>query len=506
MPQLAAPEAVQADPVPDGLTPQAPAVESDFALSAPRVAVPEAEVAVPDTDTTPSTPPQTPDIATALTVPENVSNPELTAGLEEPLISRTVTSSPAVPEPEQDVVIATQPVQPAPAASVPDDTEVAGLAEDAAVVPQIEVPVAEPEDVASLVEESPIVVAPEPELAETVVDDTVAVPAPVPAVVAEAPVIVEPAPETEPVPEIVAVVPEVAPQAPEIDALPEAENTAPEPAPQVLDVASVPQAPLPQVNGGVRVNRLGTEQSETAGQDAEIVVADAILDDAPALERYAAVFENDIALPLIAILLVDRSGNSDAVDQVQALPFPVTVVLDALASNANAQMRAYRDAGIEVVMQTSLPRGAVPTDVEVAFEAAFGILPEAVALFSDGEGVLQNNRSVTEQVIQVLQSEGRGLIVVQRGLGNAIRGADQAGLPAATVLRDLDGAGESAATIGRALDQAAFRARQSGDAVLLARLTPETMTALSGWGTENDGTQVALAPVSAILRDGDEDE
>ncbi|MEM9787037.1 MAG: divergent polysaccharide deacetylase family protein, partial [Pseudomonadota bacterium] len=171
----------------------------------------------------------------------------------------------------------------------------------------------------------------------------------------------------------------------------------------------------------------------------------------------------------------------------------------ALSADANARMRTYRDAGVEVVMQTSLPLGAVPTDVEVAFEAAFDILPETVALFSGADGILQNNRAVTAQVIEVLKSEGRGLIVVERGLGNAIRGAAQAGLPAAPVLRDLDGAGTSAAAIGRALDQAAFRARQAGDGVMLARITDQSIAALQAWAVENNGSQITLAPASTIL-------
>jgi polysaccharide deacetylase 2 family uncharacterized protein YibQ len=258
---------------------------------------------------------------------------------------------------------------------------------------------------------------------------------------------------------------------------------------------------LPTVNTGVRVNRPGSDTTETAGQDAEVVEAEPIPDDAPALLRYAASFENADDLPMISIILVDEGAMPDAAVAVSGLGFLPTVAVNALADDAGAQMTAYRSAGIEVALETGLPDGARPTDVEVAFEAAFEILPEAAMLFSDGTGVLQDDRSVTGQVMQILAEDGRGFVTVQRGLGNAARAAEQAGVAAATIMRDLDGAGEDQAAIERALDQAAFRARQSGGAILMGRVTPATLEALRAWAAGVDRSQLAIAPVSAVLLD-----
>ncbi len=485
-PQVTAPQAAMDETTPDVQVPDAPAAETALAVEVPRVAMPEAEVEAPLTDTSPPVPPTAPDISAALTLPEAVSDPEIATGLETPELSRTVISPPAVPQPEEDVVIATEPAQPAPEPVRPDSNEVAGVAEDTALEPP------QQEDVVQ-------------ETAEVVEAD---------APVAE--VVTEPAPETAPEPDAVAdqgiqddvaatpetletaeATPAEQDNSPDVTASPTVEDTVSEPA--IIDVTDTADTPLPRVNTGVRVNRPGAAPTETAGQDAEVVVEQDSLEDAPALVRYATAFEATDDLPLMAILLLD-GGQADGAARVAGLPFPATVVVDALAADANARMQAYRAAGVEVVMQTSLPAGAVPTDVEVAFEAAFDILPETVALFSGADGMLQNNRAVTAQVIEVLQSEGRGLIVVERGLSSAIRGAAQVGLPAVPVLRELDGGGEDAAAIGRALDQAAFRARQAGDGVLLARLTDQTVEALQTWGTENNGGQITLAPVSAILR------
>ena len=53
--------------------------------------------------------------------------------------------------------------------------------------------------------------------------------------------------------------------------------------------------------------------------------------------------------------------------------------------------------------------------------------------------------------------------------------------------------------IRRFVDQAAFRARQESGVILLGRVRPDTISALTLWGNANRAGQVALAPVSAVL-------
>lgn len=285
------------------------------------------------------------------------------------------------------------------------------------------------------------------------------------------------------------------------DTVPESQEPTPEPGPLITTAPQpAPVETEPASTTTVRVNRPGATPSEIAGQTADVVEAEPLPDDAPALERYAAVFEGDPELPLMSIVMIDGGGPQSNPADIAALPVPVTVVVNALQSDAEAKMAAYRDAGIEVLLETALPQGAMPTDVEVAFEAAFAIIPESIGFFSDASGILQGNRSVAEQVVEILGAEGRGLVVVERGLSNSMRIAEQAGLPAAAVLLDLDGDGQDGTAVVRALDQAAFRARQSGNAVLLARASDETLEAVRLWAGENNGDQIGLAPVSAVLR------
>lgn len=85
-----------------------------------------------------------------------------------------------------------------------------------------------------------------------------------------------------------------------------------------------------------------------------------------------------------------------------------------------------------------------------------------------------------------------------------IRAAERAEVRVATVSRDVDGAGESNSAILRALDQAAFRARQSGGAVIVARLKPRTMDVLSVWARDAASDGILMGPVSALIVDRSE--
>jgi polysaccharide deacetylase 2 family uncharacterized protein YibQ len=254
---------------------------------------------------------------------------------------------------------------------------------------------------------------------------------------------------------------------------------------------------------GVVINRLGVQPSAPAGQAAEIIEEVTVDPDAPDLERFAAAFENPDALPVLAILLVEGGTIGDPAAAVAGLGFAPTVVVNALAPDAADQLQAYRAAGAEVAMELALPVGALPSDVEVAFEAALGLLPEAAMLYSAGGGVVQGDRQVTAQVMEVLAARGMGFVAEEQGLGSAVRSAGQAGVPSVAVARDLDGRGESAGAIARALDQAAFRARQSGNVVLRARLDEATLAVLRDWAAENTDTGTIIGPVSGILVGGE---
>lgn len=252
---------------------------------------------------------------------------------------------------------------------------------------------------------------------------------------------------------------------------------------------------LPTGDSRVQVNRITTEDSATVEPD----LAPTVDPSAPALVRYGTDFENVDNKPLIGIILMDDGSMNGASAAVASLPFAVTVVIDPSEEGAVERLAAYRAAGIEVGVQSALPANATPTDVEIALEATFATLPETVLLLDAGDGGLQNDRAVTEQAMEGLAEDGRGLVTVSKGLNMALRAAEQADVPAGVIFRDLDAEDQDARVIRRFLDQAAFRARQESGVLLLARVRPNTISALVLWGTANRAGQVAVAPVSAVL-------
>ncbi|WP_394177827.1 divergent polysaccharide deacetylase family protein [Yoonia maritima] len=495
MPQVAAPQATQSAEIDldTGTTP--PEVDREFAVTAPRVSAPEAEVAEPTTDTEPAAPPQTLQLETELSVPTDVDESTIVTALEEPVLPATTVEPPQMPSAAENVVIATQPTQPASEVGEADVPTVEGIAEDALVAPAPEW-IAEPAPTEIFVDELPFLDAEEPEVAAE--REVAEVPVPE--------IVIIPEPETIPDPVELPTGQDAPSEGSEVPPqTPTPVGVAPEPTEPSVTDESEPTVITSGPGKRIKVNRPSAEPETTPEPETEAVTdEEAEATDLPALQRFATAFENPNGMPLLSILLVDDGTNGDMAADVASMPLPVTVVLHALDPNAAARMQAYRAAGIEVALQTSLPEGAVPTDVEIAFEAAFGILHETVMLFSDGTGVLQNDRAVTDQVMQILASDGRGLVTVQRGLGSAQRAAEQVGVAATTVLRDLDGAGEDQSAIERALDQSALRARQTGDAVLLGRVQPETISALTNWALTVNQDQMLVAPVSAVLLDGTE--
>lgn len=425
----------------------------------PQVSAPEAvDVLEPF-----ETPVASPDIAPTMTAPEVDTSSGLAAEATTDAVAQPDVETPAIADTESAAVPETANVDetlsaPDAAASLPEDPapEDPVLPNPQSIAPQV--PAAEQDiDVSTAPADAPdpiVVAVPAPEVAPA---RTLDIPVPQPAA-PDAVVIDDPAPE---VPDVVVAEPEVA-------------------AP----------AGLPSGDGAVAVNRLG-------GQAAP---AEAAAEKRPALEQFAAVYTGDDAKLLMGILLLDDGSMDGGPPAIASLPFGVTVVLDPAMEGATARMAEYRAAGIEVGVRSQLPDGATPADVEVTLESTFKTLPETVLLLDAGDGGLQNDRAVTAQAMERLAQDGRGLVTVSKGLNMAMRAAEQAEVPASVIFRDLDAEGQDARVIRRSMDQAAFRARQNSGVLLLARVRPDTISALVLWGTANRSGQVALAPVSAILK------
>lgn len=398
------------------------------------------------------------------------ADPAMSEDLPEPIVTETDLNAPlteAEPTPE----IAEAPQQPEPAAEIeeaptPDVTPDAVPESDAPTQP--DVADAEPApDAESMPAPQPDANEAEPEmdLADIVPEN---LPAPA-------------APDTSPDrTERAPVVSDVAPELPPVQ-------------PEVVDLndSESPEPGLPEPAG----NLIDARRAAAAERGLDLA------DDVLPLSVYSTDFSNPSDRPLMSIVLIDTPGTALGPQVLRDFPYPLTVAIDALAPDALQRMQAYRDAGFEVLATANFPQGAGPTDAEVALGAIFGAVPEAIGLLEADDASLQQSRELTDQVTAVLADSGYGLVLQPKGLNTAQKVAVQEGVPAASIFRDLDGKDQNADVIRRFLDNAAFRARQAEEGVVvLTRLRPETISALLIWALQDRASQVALAPVSAVLK------
>ena len=218
------------------------------------------------------------------------------------------------------------------------------------------------------------------------------------------------------------------------------------------------------------------------------------------IAKFARTFDAPAGKPRFVILLQDVGAAGMARAELAKLPFPVSFVIDPLASDAKAAAQTYRDAGQEVlILANGLPPGATAGDVAQTFQSLAGIVPEAVGVVDEATLGFQDNRALASLVLPVIADQGRGLLTYDRGLNAADQIARRDGLPAAVIFRRLDGAGESGPTIRRYLDRAAFKAAQEGSVVVIGDTRADTVAAILEWTVAGKGATMALAPVTAVL-------
>lgn len=241
-----------------------------------------------------------------------------------------------------------------------------------------------------------------------------------------------------------------------------------------------------------------TERKQTApveGDEAQQAAAPS----GPPLEAYATSFENPEGKPLMSIVLIDDEGALGA-EALADFPYPLTFAIDPTAPGAAEKMARHRAAGFEVMAFVDLPEQAAASDAEVSLASVFRTLPEALGVLEGTGSGVQGNRELAGQVAAFSDGTGRGVVFQAKGLNTAQKLAQRDGVPSAVVFRDFDGAGQAPVVMRRFLDQAAFRARQEGGVIMLGRVRPDTISALLLWGLQDRADQVALAPVSAVLK------
>jgi hypothetical protein len=514
------PAPVEAKPEVDGATtaPAAPQVGAEE--TADPVAPAAAEVAQPETMTAPSKPAEaTADMAA--TAPDAPTGTQIAATEPEPVVPPVEpqpAEAAAEPEATETVPAQTTTETPEPAPAVASETASSALTTEADAAPAEEVVVAEatPEPSVEPASEPVPGATPDaaPEAAPTE-ETQVAEATPEPeAPAAEAPVAPDAADVTEPMPDAPA--PEPVPEPmPDVMPAPEtaeadapAAKSADEPAP---DMPGARPDALPGEAESQDPPTATDEKSSTFKPAPGLPRASETGDEAPAdpaadpvdprpIVQFAASFENPDAKPPFAIVLID--DGSAALDRaaLAALPFPVSFALNPLDPASAQHAATYRAAGKEVVMLvTGIAEGAMPTDVEVAFQSMEQGLAEAVAVMDLPEPTFQNRRPLAATVVPILKAQGRGLLTWDAGLNAADQVARREDLEAGVIFRDLSSAGGDAAAIRRLLDRAVFKAGQEGRVSVVGMADQATVAAILEWTVEGKAATVALAPVTAVL-------
>lgn len=258
---------------------------------------------------------------------------------------------------------------------------------------------------------------------------------------------------------------------------------------------------------GVRVGTFTDRQTAAtntpavAVTQAETPAATANQASLDALTRNAAVFDASADRPLFSVILVDVGAEGLDQETLTTFTFPVTFAVDPTNPDAADVAKRYRAAGFEVlILAAGIPDGATPQDIEVTLGSYLRQIPEAIGVIDLKTGGFATSQSLTQQAVSVLKEDGHGLVLYEGGLNRAKQIADRENLFAGLAFRRLDDGGESGSTIRRYLDRAAFKAGQDGAVIMVGRSLPNTVTALFEWALTNRAGQVAMAPVSAVLR------
>ncbi len=346
---------------------------------------------------------------------------------------------------------------------------------------------------------------PEPQPAEPLDPEVETAPTPQPAPSVETAPVPLPAPAVEPAP-----TPQPAPSS--------GPAPASQPEPEAEPVGKTDQLPLivvepePGATGDAVID-VTPEEEMTPGEQAAATVVTGRLPrigdvpveaveapaPEPALSRNAIAFSTSGDQPLLAFVLIDTGADRTTLGDLDKLPFPVTVAVDASAADAADAMAFYRAQGAEVALIVPLPSGATPTDVDVTIEAYAPLLAGAVAVLAEDDLGFQTLGDGAVQLATNLAESGHGLVSFPSGLNTGHKAALKAGVRAGLVFRDLDSKGQDAPVIRRFLDNAAFRARSEDGVIVIARTEPETLQALLEWSLGTRAQSVALAPLSAVL-------
>lgn len=283
-------------------------------------------------------------------------------------------------------------------------------------------------------------------------------------------------------------------------------------APEDGTPAAVPApAALPETPAPVSPKRLVAPKSVQPEPDKVSILT--VESEAPqvaseetrAIDRFGIPFDAG-GKPTMSIVLVDVGNAGVTLNAAATLDLPITFAVAVDRPDATLASGNYFENGHEVLalsprsVELSLSGGQTEEQVADLLTEFFRIVPESVGLLDVPEATLQNDRVLSNHVLSGLSRTGHGLVTYEQGLNVVKREADKADVPAGLIFRALDQKGENAEAIQRHLDRAAAEASRVGHVLVIGSTRAETIDAILAWSQSRTARNVALAPVSAGIK------
>lgn len=224
-----------------------------------------------------------------------------------------------------------------------------------------------------------------------------------------------------------------------------------------------------------------------------------------AIDKFGVLFDAGDK-PTLSIILVDAGNAGVPLNAAATLDLPITFAVAVDRSDATLAAKSYYKNGHEVLalsprsVELSLSGGQTAEQVGDLLTEFFRIVPQSVGLLDVPEATLQNDRVLSKHVLAALHQTGHGLVTYEQGLNVIKREADKAEVPAGLIYRAIDQKGETVEAIKRHLDRAAAEASRSGHVLVIGSTRADTIGAIKAWTQSRAAQNVALAPVSASIK------
>lgn len=280
--------------------------------------------------------------------------------------------------------------------------------------------------------------------------------------------------------------------------------------PAQLGASSVAQETAPQTtasaaqpSGGFTMN--GQTIIAPTTDEPQVAQTGEGTDDHPPFEANAQDFGALGGKPALSIILV--ANTMAEANAAAALSSPVVLAVSPETPEAAAILVQYRAQGGEALLLLptkgahSLRSGMEPIQASANLVATLSNISGVIGIVDGPEGDLPGDATLLAEVLLALGETGHGLVTTNAvGLNRAEIMAQEAGVPAASIVRQIDTQPGKIPVI-RQMDKTVLEMGADGSAVVYGHASSDVLAALKFWLKSNKASRVSIAPVSVIMQE-----